>query len=72
VPQIANQSEGLHPLVWKITTIAVLGSFISSEAVDAKAFTATFMLLSLLQALLLLVALLLPLSLDTFSQAESG
>jgi hypothetical protein len=43
-------------LAWKLKAV-------SGEAVNANAFTATFLLLSLLQALLCIVAFLLPLSL---------
>lgn len=28
--KVSSQSESLHPLVWKITTVAVLGSFLSN------------------------------------------
>ena len=29
MPKVSSESEGLDPLVWKITTVAVLGSFLS-------------------------------------------
>ena len=29
MPKVSSKSEGLDPLVWKITTVAVLGSFLS-------------------------------------------
>ncbi|MGA9465681.1 MAG: MFS transporter, partial [Terracidiphilus sp.] len=29
MPKSSRESSGLHPLVWKITTVAVLGSFLS-------------------------------------------
>ena len=121
MPEISDNTGGLHPSVWKITAVAVLGSFlanldatvvnvslsslaaelhstlniiqwvtsgptltklcatflawklkaVASEAVNANAFTATFLLLSLVQALLCIIAYLLPLSLETPSEAES-
>jgi MFS family permease len=29
LPKASNESSGLDPLVWKVTTVAVLGSFLS-------------------------------------------
>ena len=50
-------------LAWKLKAV-------SGEAGNANAFTSTFLLLSLLQGILLMIAFLLPRSLDPLSKAE--
>ncbi len=72
LPKVSSESEGLDPLVWKITTVAVLGSFLSqldATVVNVSLSTLAVDLHSSLTAIqwvtsgyLLALALMLPLN----------